>query len=88
MKLTNKSTESIDVTRNKVTASIGSYSQLFRMASSPLNYDVSQGKKWGAKYKAWIECESNIVRIIIRRRRVTIRALGSSDSELSVNAVK
>ena len=63
VQLAKKSTQNLSVTRNKVTIGIGSYSQSFRMASNPLNYDVILGNKWCAKRKAAIECEINIFKI-------------------------
>ena len=87
LQLANKSTENTNVTRNKVTVSIGSYSESFRMASNPLNYDVILGKKWCAKHKATIDSERNIVKIFLRHKKLIIRELMNSDSEISVNAM-
>ena len=84
--LANKSTENMNVTRNKVTISIGSYSESFRMASNSLKYDVILWKKWFAKHKATIDCERKIVKIFHRYKKLTIRALANSNSEISVNA--
>ena len=78
----------MNVTRNKGTVSIGQYSKSFSMVYNPLNYDVILGEKWCAKHKARINIESHIVRIIHRSRKITVRALGNSDSEISVNFVK
>ena len=53
--LANKSTENMNVTINKVTVSIGPYSESFKMESNPLKYDVILGESWCAKHKASID---------------------------------
>ena len=78
----------MNVTRNKVIVSIGLYSESSRMASSPISCDVILGKKLCAKHKETIDCVKNIVKIVHLHERLTIRAFASSDSEISVNAVK
>ena len=78
----------MNITRNKVTVSIGSYSESFRITSNVLNYDVILGKKWCAKHKATIDSEKNIVKIFHRHKKQIIRAMASSDSEISVNFVE
>ena len=45
VQLTNKSTENMRFTRNRVIISLGGYTGSFRTAANPLNYDVILGKK-------------------------------------------
>ena len=45
-------------------------------------------RKWCAKHKATIDCERNIVKIFRRLKKLSIRALENSDSEISVYAVE
>ena len=88
VQLANKSTENMYFARNKVTVSIESYSESFRMASNPLSYDVILGKKWCVAHKATVDCARNIFKMVYRHKKLNIRALASTDSEISINAVR
>ena len=75
-------------TRNKITISIRSYSESFRIESNPANFDVFIRKKWCSKHKTAADCERNIVKIFHRNKKQTVRLLTSLDAEITVYAVK
>ena len=84
----NKSTENMNVTKDKVMLRIGPFSESFKMASNLLDSDNIARKKRCEKHKEIIDCKNNIVKIVYRHTKPPIRALESLDSGISVETVK
>ena len=78
----------MQVTKEKMTMSLGAYSESFWIAAIPLKCEAILGKKWCIKHNTKIDYEKNIVQITHRLKQFVIQDIANSDWEISANSME
>ena len=86
--MANMTEETVNPTREPCVISIGPYSESMRLVVTRLQYDLVLGQKWLYEHLAKIDCSTNTVGFVHKKKSYCISARGQEDAnEISVNAI-
>ena len=86
--MANMSEEKVNPTLESCVISIGPYSESMRLVVTKLQYDLVLGQKWLYEHMAKIDCSTNTVDFVHKKKSYCISARGQEDTiEISVNAI-